>query len=268
MALVQPIENGKVQMTEAAQKAEKEKAAKKNDLGYDQFLQLLCAEMQYQDPLEPTSNTEYVAQLATFSQMEATLAMQNTMESSNANALVGRYVIIKSTSASGEAYATEGFVDYVQKEGSEQKISVNGNLYSLADVYQVADPEYVEAKTLADAFAAAVSKLPEPEQLTLADLSDVKNLKTYFEGLNSFQQSYVDHDTLTRYTALVAQMEKLQGSSSDGENTEGTEGSESTDGTESTEGTQGTESAGGADDTQTETGAGTQDGTDKASKGV
>ncbi|WP_082223751.1 flagellar hook capping FlgD N-terminal domain-containing protein [Lachnobacterium bovis] len=26
--------------------------------------------MQYQDPLEPTSNTEYVAQLATFSQLE------------------------------------------------------------------------------------------------------------------------------------------------------------------------------------------------------
>ena len=63
--------------------------------------------MQYQDPLEPTSNTEYVAQLATFSQMEATLGMQSTIESSNANALVGKYVIIKTTSSTGETTATQ-----------------------------------------------------------------------------------------------------------------------------------------------------------------
>ena len=60
-----------------------------SNLGYDQFLTLLCAEMQYQDPLEPTSNTEYVAQLATFSQLEATLSMQSTQKNTMANDLVG-----------------------------------------------------------------------------------------------------------------------------------------------------------------------------------
>ena len=88
MALIQPVVDGKIPKDTSTTS----KSDTSNDLGYDQFLQLLCAEMQYQDPLEPTSNTEYVAQLATFSQMEATLGMQSTIESSNANALVGKYV--------------------------------------------------------------------------------------------------------------------------------------------------------------------------------
>jgi len=104
MALIQPVVDGKIPKDTSTTS----KSDTSNDLGYDQFLQLLCAEMQYQDPLEPTSNTEYVAQLATFSQMEATLGMQSTIESSNANALVGKYVIIKTTSSTGETTATEG----------------------------------------------------------------------------------------------------------------------------------------------------------------
>ena len=78
MALIQPVVDGKIPKDTSTTS----KSDTSNDLGYDQFLQLLCAEMQYQDPLEPTSNTEYVAQLATFSQMEATLGMQSTIESS------------------------------------------------------------------------------------------------------------------------------------------------------------------------------------------
>ena len=115
MALIQQVKDGKfideTTGTGSTSTKSSDKDKKTNELGYDQFLQILCAEMQYQDPLEPTSNTEYVAQLATFSQMEATLGMQSTIESSNANALVGKYVIIKTTSSTGETTATEGFVD-------------------------------------------------------------------------------------------------------------------------------------------------------------
>ena len=211
MAIIAAVEDGK--LVDSSSTTTSSKTENSNDLGYDQFLQLLCAEMQYQDPLEPTSNTEYVAQLATFSQMEATLAMQNTIESSNANALVGQYVIIKTTSATGNTTATAGFVDYIQKENGEQKISVNGTLYSLSDVYQVADPEYIEATTLADAFIDAVAAVPGASVITLADKSDIKDLKTYYDSLNSYQKSYIDNDTLTKYNALIQRMEELAGES-------------------------------------------------------
>ena len=39
-------------------------------LGKDAFLQLLVTQMQYQDPLDPQDNGEYLAQLAQFSALE------------------------------------------------------------------------------------------------------------------------------------------------------------------------------------------------------
>ena len=76
-------------------------------------------------------------------------------------------------------------------------------LYSLSDVYQVADTEYMEAETLAKTFAAAVAKLPSAAQLTLSDKDDVKNLKTYYDNLNSYQQSKIDTDTLKKISGTA-----------------------------------------------------------------
>jgi flagellar basal-body rod modification protein FlgD len=45
-------------------------AAATPTLDYDAFLQLLLAQMQNQDPLNPTDSTEFVSQLATFSNVE------------------------------------------------------------------------------------------------------------------------------------------------------------------------------------------------------
>ena len=47
-------------------------------LGKDAFLQLLVKQMQYQDPLDPQDNSEYLAQLAQFSALEQ---MTNVAES-------------------------------------------------------------------------------------------------------------------------------------------------------------------------------------------
>lgn len=206
MALIASVENGKI--VENTSSTTETKST--NDLGYDEFLQLLCAEMQYQDPLEPTSNTEYVAQLATFSQMESMLNMQNTMEANSANSLVGKYVIVKSTSATtGETMAEAGFVDYVQYENNTPYLSINGKLYSYADVYEVADTDYMEAVALGEAFTSSVNKLPNPDKLTLAYQEDVENLATVYESLTSYQKSYISSDALKKYSELVSAMKEM-----------------------------------------------------------
>lgn len=227
MGVIVPVDQGEIIGQDSADASRK--PVPSNEMGYDQFLQLLCAEMQYQDPLEPTNNTEYVAQLATFSQMEAMLAVQNTVESSNANSLVGQYVIIKSTSSTGVTTYTEGFVDYIQKENGQQMVSVNGSLYPLSDIYQVADPEFVEATAVAGAFSAQVLKMPDPGQVTSADLTDIENLIKVYESMSGYQRSYITDEAMEKFKGFLQRYEDITGHAY-GENPPADESPEVSDG--------------------------------------
>ena len=64
MAIIQQIENGKLVDSSASNTSlstENKSDAAGGALDKDAFLQLLVAQMQYQDPLEPTDNTEYTS---------------------------------------------------------------------------------------------------------------------------------------------------------------------------------------------------------------
>ena len=74
------------------------KGKDKNAVDSDMFLTLLVAEMQNQDPLEPTSNTEWVSQYATFTQVQQMSEMAQSVDVLRANNLIGKEVIMKTTS--------------------------------------------------------------------------------------------------------------------------------------------------------------------------
>ena len=104
MGVVGQVEDGKlVQSNSAASIANKSSEVKtgNSSLDKDAFLQLLVAQMKYQDPLEPTSNTEYISQYATFSELEQMQNMSASLELSRASALVGETVLMKITDSTG-----------------------------------------------------------------------------------------------------------------------------------------------------------------------
>ena len=77
----------------------------KTAVDYQSFLKLLIAEMKNQDPTKPMDSTQYVAQLATVSQVEQSVQTNTKLDQimqssalSQADALIGRSI----TSADGK----------------------------------------------------------------------------------------------------------------------------------------------------------------------
>ena len=114
-----------------------------NNLGKDAFLQLLVCQMQNQDPMNPQNDTEFVAQLATFSQLEQMQNLNATYEKSQAFALIGKDVILNTKDSDGTESQVTGKVQYVNAAGSKIQLFVAGQLYDLDDLYAVLDEDYV-----------------------------------------------------------------------------------------------------------------------------
>ncbi len=68
-------------LTSSADLAEATRQTGTTALGQDAFLKLLTTQMQYQDPLNPMSNEEFVSQLAQFSSLEQLQGIGKDMES-------------------------------------------------------------------------------------------------------------------------------------------------------------------------------------------
>ncbi|MBD9416478.1 flagellar hook assembly protein FlgD [Pseudomonas sp. PDM16] len=79
------------------------------DLGKNEFLELLVAQLNNQNPLEPQENGEFIAQLAQFSQVEGIEKLNTSMgsllsgyqssQALQASSLVGRKVIVPADKA-------------------------------------------------------------------------------------------------------------------------------------------------------------------------
>src|SRR5688500_11615264 len=77
-------------------------------LDYDAFLRLLIAQMKNQDPTKPTDPAQFVAQLASFSNVEQGIKMNNkldtlmtSMDLSQAEGIIGRTVASEDGSVVG-----------------------------------------------------------------------------------------------------------------------------------------------------------------------
>lgn len=133
-----------IDTTKAASAASASKTKSNNSLDKDAFLQLLVAQMQYQDPLEPTSNTEYMSQLAQFSSVEELQNINQTFTSNRALSLAGQYVILNVPDSAGNINQVSGLVDYVTINGGKTYFSINDQYYDSDYLDSVVSLDYLE----------------------------------------------------------------------------------------------------------------------------
>ena len=116
-----------------------------DQMGKDTFLQLLVAQMRYQDPNSPTSTTEFMSQTATFTQVEkleeiagqnaALLALQRA---SGAGALVGRSVTWTDSSGASATGVVSSL--RLRTAGSEAVAMIGTTAVELGRITEIARP--------------------------------------------------------------------------------------------------------------------------------
>ena len=230
MSLVAPVENGKI--TESASTTSVSKAKSTADqYSQDTFLKLLVAEVQNQDPLEPSSNTEWVSQYATFSELETMQSMSASYDLSRASALVGKIAIMKVTGSNGDTNLVQGKVDYVTYDSGKALLNINGNAYSIDDLYNVVDETYLNAYDAAYEWTVSMNKLPSIGNVTLDDKDKITALYEQYEEMDDYQKSFIATDSVTKikeYRNRINELLKEQTASEETPAVDETENAENT----------------------------------------
>lgn len=112
-------------------------------LGYKDFLNLLTVQMENQDPFNPTSDTDFIAQMANFSTLEEVSNFSSNFstyssrqQQISSQAYLGKYATVEPA----DATAVNGQVTAVSL-GSDGTIyvTINGTKYDASDVTAVAN---------------------------------------------------------------------------------------------------------------------------------
>jgi flagellar basal-body rod modification protein FlgD len=96
--------------------------AKPSQLGKDDFLKLLAAQMQYQNPMDPMDNTQFVAQMANFSSLEQITNLAAAQSTQNSIAMIGRTVSYTGT----DKVLRTGVVQSVETAGGTPTLTIGG----------------------------------------------------------------------------------------------------------------------------------------------
>lgn len=123
-------------------KESSKKASSRNtgELGKNDFLNLLVAQLRYQDPLKPMEDKEFIAQMAQFSSLEQMQNMNGNMNQSQAFSLIGKNVVATTSDKdTGELKTVEGVVTNVKVSSGKSYVVVNGEEIPVEKVTNVSE---------------------------------------------------------------------------------------------------------------------------------
>lgn len=135
----------------ASTKANQESTRKTGgDLGKNDFLNLLVTQLRYQDPLEPTDDKAFIAQMAQFSALEQMQNMNGVMTNSQAFGLIGKDVTASITDPKTfEVKTVTGLVSTVKVSNGKTYLMINNQQVEADKVVEVNDNIYNTSTNLA-----------------------------------------------------------------------------------------------------------------------
>ncbi|MGN0346449.1 MAG: flagellar hook assembly protein FlgD [Lachnospiraceae bacterium] len=254
MSIIAPLVDGEFKTsTSSTSISNSDKKDSNSEINSEAFLTLLVAEMQNQDPLEPTSNTEWISQYATFTEVSEIQEIGSNMSSIQAQNLVGEHVIMKVTNEAGNTDYISGPVDYVVYENKDTYLSINGELYSIADLDTVASADYMEAYNLALNVTELIKKLPGYDNITIGNKDTIESLHDTAEKMTDYEKSFLDKSVFDAIDVYYQKLQALLGSSNASDDSQETDSGEN-DGAENaddaTNGTGDTDNVGGAENAE------------------
>jgi flagellar basal-body rod modification protein FlgD len=102
-------------------------------LNQNDFLKLMVSQIQYQDPLNPKSNTDMAAQMAQFTSLSQASQTTASLAMIQANSLIGSQVAVRIDSKNSDS----GVVSGVTLVNGSPQILINGKHYNLSQVTSV-----------------------------------------------------------------------------------------------------------------------------------
>jgi flagellar basal-body rod modification protein FlgD len=113
-----------------------------NDTDKDMFLKLLVTQMQYQDPLDPVDNTEFLSQTAQFSLLEEMQSMSEEFTQNKAFQMIWKYVTATSQNPITNNMETiSGYIDGVTINDGEATLNMGNNSINTDNVIGVRNEE-------------------------------------------------------------------------------------------------------------------------------
>lgn len=112
-------------------------------LNMDDFLQLLVAQLKNQDMYNTMDDSEYMAQMAQFSMLQAITDMSELSMTSYGVSLIGKEVTVGQIGDDGTVKSTQGIVDSVNFYNGSPQVVVGDKSYSLSSVMSVNEPKII-----------------------------------------------------------------------------------------------------------------------------
>ncbi len=153
----------------------------KDDLGKNEFMELMIAQLNNQNPLEPQENGEFIAELAQFSSLEEMQGLTATVEgftssyqstqALQASSMVGRSVLVSASTGPTSVAGTIGGVVDLPASTSDLRISVLNASGELVNQYEMGQQFAGQVSFLWDGKNTTGEQMPSGQYTIKAEAS-------------------------------------------------------------------------------------------------